>query len=159
MAPGEPAPSWIAQADTLEMLAHQIGVDPMGLATAVQRFNTDVTEFGRDRQFHRGEEPYGRFWGDPDNPAGPNLGTLEKPPFNAVPMLPSTIGTCGGPTIDGRGRVLDIAGQPLGGVYAAGNATAAISGPAYLGPGGTIGPAMVFGVLAGRDAAEALQRD
>jgi 3-oxosteroid 1-dehydrogenase len=108
---------------------------------------------GSDSQFHRGEAPYGRFWGDPDNQPGPNLGTLEKGPFYAVPMLPSNIGTCGGPRIDANGRVLREDGSCVPGLFAAGNATAAISGPAYFGPGGTIGPAIVFGVLAGRTAA------
>jgi succinate dehydrogenase/fumarate reductase flavoprotein subunit len=49
--------------------------------------------------------------------------------------------------------VLRVGGGVVPGLFAAGNATAAISGPAYFGPGGTIGPALVFGVLAGRAAA------
>ena len=118
------------------------------------RFNADVRG-GRDTQFARGEAPYGRFWGDPDNPAGPCLGTIEKPPYYAVEILPSTIGTCAGPRIDGDGRVLHSDGTPVPGLFAAGNATSAVSGPSYFGPGGTIGPAMVFGVLAGRAAAAA----
>lgn len=154
VAPGAPLPDWVYRADSLEGLADAIGVDAAGLAATIEQFNNDVRTQGRDTQFHRGEEPYGQFWGDPENAAGPNLGTLEKPPFHAVPMEPSTIGTCGGPTVDTNGRVLDPRGNPIAGLYAAGNAAAAISGPAYLGPGGTIGPAMVYGVLAGRHAGE-----
>ena len=96
---------------------------------------------GRDREFRRGEEPYGRFWGDPDNAAGPCLGTIEHAPFYAVEVLPSTIGTCGGPRIDPQARVVREDGTPVPGLYAAGNVTSAISGPSYFGPGGTIGPA------------------
>jgi 3-oxosteroid 1-dehydrogenase len=107
-----------------------------------------------DHQFHRGELAYARFWGDEENQPSPNLGTVERAPFFAVEIIPSTIGTCGGPLIDADGRVLNGEGGAVPGLFAAGNATAAMSGPAYFGPGGTIGPAMVFGVLAGRCAAE-----
>jgi hypothetical protein len=44
--------------------------------------------------------------------------------------------------------VLDLDGEPIPGLYAAGNAMAAPSGMAYGGAGGTICPALVFGHLA-----------
>ena len=150
-APGAPVPPWMHCNESVAGLARSIGVDAAGLEQTLARFNADVRA-GHDSEFHRGEEPYGRFWGDPDNRPTPNLGTVEKGPFHAVPMLPSTIGTCGGPRIDAHGRVKRNGGGVITGLFAAGNATAAISGPAYFGPGGTLGPAMVFGVLAGRAA-------
>jgi succinate dehydrogenase/fumarate reductase flavoprotein subunit len=152
VAPGSPLPDWIQAGDDLGALAAAIGVDAAGLQNTIDQFNADVADRGTDSHFHRGEQPYGRFWGDQDNQPTPNLGTLEHPPFHAVSVFPSMIGTCGGPRIDSEGRVLDNDGKPVPGLYAAGNVTAAISGPAYFGPGGTIGPAMVFGVLAGRAA-------
>lgn len=152
VAPGMPAPDWMQCHPDIASLASAIGVDAEGLARTLARFNADVRA-GKDTQFGRGEAPYGQFWGDPDSPSGRNLGTVEKGPFYAVPMIPSNIGTCGGPRIDHDGRVLRAGGGVVPGLFAAGNATAAISGPAYFGPGGTIGPALVFGVLAGRAAA------
>ncbi len=159
VAPGMPLPDWIVSGDTPEDLARYAGIDPAGLVAALEEFNRDVEEAGRDTRFHRGEHPYGRFWGDESNAAGPNLGTLRSAPFHAVPVVPSMIGTCGGPRIDPHGRVLGAEGGAISGLYAAGNASAAVSGPSYFGPGGTIGPAMVFGVLAGRAAAEEIGSD
>jgi hypothetical protein len=40
--PGEHAPAWATQGDTLEDLASKIGVDGAGLVATVDRFNADV---------------------------------------------------------------------------------------------------------------------
>lgn len=154
IAPGMPTPEWMLQGESLDDLARKAGIDPAGLVASIARFNKDVSERGEDSEYHRGTSSYGLFWGDPDNQPAPNLGCVNEGPFYAVPMIPSTIGTCGGPVTDGQGRVLDGAGKPLPGLYAAGNSTAAFSGPSYFGPGGTIGPAMIFGVLAGQHAGQ-----
>jgi hypothetical protein len=51
--------------------------------------------------------------------------------------------------------VLDVDGNPIAGLYAAGNAMASALSMTYGGAGGTLGPAMVFGFLAGAHAAHA----
>jgi succinate dehydrogenase/fumarate reductase flavoprotein subunit len=51
--------------------------------------------------------------------------------------------------------VLDVDGHPIQGLYAAGNTMASAMGMTYGGAGGTLGPAIVFGYLAGRHAAQA----
>jgi 3-oxosteroid 1-dehydrogenase len=53
--------------------------------------------------------------------------------------------------------VLAQDGSVIPGLYAAGNVSAAVMGHTYPGPGGTIGPAIVFGYLAAEDVAR--QRD
>ena len=49
-------------------------------------------------------------------------------------------------------------GSAIPGLYAAGNASAAVMGRTYAGPGATIGPALVFGYLAAEDIASSVVR-
>ena len=83
------------------------------------------------------------------------LRPVAKAPFYAVELRNGTIGTNGGMRIDAEARVLNYSGAPIPGLYAAGNASACVFGGAYPGGGGTIGPAMTFGYIAGRSAATA----
>jgi 3-oxosteroid 1-dehydrogenase len=89
--------------------------------------------------------------GDPGAPH-PNLGPLDQPPDYAVKVLSGTIGTKGGPVTDGVGRVLAPDGQPVSGLYAAGNTAAFWTADGYPGAGATLGAAMTMGYLAGRHA-------
>ena len=52
-------------------------------------------------------------------------------------------------------RVLAADGTPIPGLYACGNDMQSVMNGAYPGPGITLGPALVFGVLAARHAAGA----
>ncbi len=92
--------------------------------------------------------------GDPTS-ALPNLGTVEVGPFTAVRIHPSTVGTKGGALTNSRAEVVDHDGAAIGGLYAAGNAMAAVFGPGISGGGMTIGNAVAWGWLAGRQAAGA----
>ncbi len=74
--PGDPDPDWLPVRDTLEGLATAVGIDPVGLAATVERWNRFVAD-GRDRDFGRGQSAYDRFHGDPSAPH-PNLGTIEQ---------------------------------------------------------------------------------
>jgi predicted oxidoreductase len=83
-----------------------------------------------------------------------------KPP-NAIPKsvqkvvpAPGALDTKGGPVIDERARVLKVSGTPVPGLYGAGNCIPFPAGQAYWGSGGTVGPALAFGYVAGRSAAE-----
>src|SRR3546814_1974554 len=58
--PGAPDPEWLLAHDTLEGLAAAAGIDPVGLADSVQRWNGFVAD-GRDRDYGRGDSLYDRF--------------------------------------------------------------------------------------------------
>ncbi len=150
--PDDPDPEWLAKEDSLAALATRLGIDAGALAATVERWNGFVRE-GKDRDFARGEGYYERWLGDPNAPH-PNLGTLERPPFYALPIGAHSAGTKGGPRTNTRGQVLDVRGSVIAGLYAAGNTMAGISGPGYFGGGGTIGLAMTWGYICGINAAK-----
>ena len=149
--PGAPDPEWLIVADTLDGLASATGIDAVGLSETVERWNRFVAA-GRDRDFGRGDSFYDRFHGDPTAPH-PNLGSIERPPYYSLPVHLGAVGTSGGPRVDVRGRIQHVRDRPIPGLYGAGNAIASPGGPAYFGGGTTIGMALVWGHLAGADAA------
>jgi succinate dehydrogenase/fumarate reductase flavoprotein subunit len=149
--PGAPDPEWLPVGADLEGLAQKVGIDPVGLTATVARWNRFVRD-GCDRDFGRGSSAYDRFHGDPTAPH-PNLGTVEQGPFYALPIHIGTVGTKGGPRVDGDGRVQHVHDRPIPGLYGAGNVIASPAGPAYYGGGTSIGMALVWGRLAGQHAA------
>ncbi|MCP4574694.1 MAG: FAD-binding protein, partial [Deltaproteobacteria bacterium] len=114
--PGEDAPDWIEQANTLEELAKKLGIDPDGLAKHVKRFN-EVAEKGQDPNFQRGESVYDPLWGDWGHKPSTCLGTVEKPPFYAIPVYCGSLGTKGGPKTNSNGQVMDIFNNVIEGLY------------------------------------------
>ena len=154
LAPGTDAPAWIVEAPTLAALAEAIGVPPLALEDTVTRWN-DHAEAGDDPDFGRGRSAHDRWWGDPDfgSDVRATLGPIDSPPYYAVKVHSGALGTKGGPRTDGDARVLDLDGHPIVGLYAAGNVMGSVMGMTYGGAGGTLGPGMVFGFLAGRHAA------
>lgn len=145
---------FLARADSLAELARQVGIDAEGLAATVARFN-GFARTGRDEDFNRGESLSDRYYSDPAATPNPCLAPLEQPPFYAVKVYPGDLGTKGGIVTDAQARALDTAGEPIQGLYAAGNCSASVMGETYPGAGGTIGPAMVFGFLAAEHACAA----
>lgn len=180
--PGMPS-SFVIQADTIPELAQRIderltalrgqqsGGAAVGrevrlapdfvptLQATIQRFN-GFAETGVDLDFHRGEAPIQPAWQGPSR-NGPNrtmYPLAATGPYYALLLGAATLDTCGGPRIDPAGRVLRDDGTPIPGLYGAGNAIASPAGHGYWGAGGTIGPALVFGFLAGQNAARETQR-
>jgi len=154
LTPTDTSPAWLTHADSIENLAAMIGVEPAGIARTVSQWNTYVDQ-GKDADFCRGQSVYDTWAGDAAHRGTPQgtLGKISAPPYYAVEVLSGALGTRGGPRTETHGRVLDTRGQPIKGLYAVGNAMASPTGMVYGGAGGTLGPALVFGYLAGIDAA------
>ncbi|MFF5648596.1 3-oxosteroid 1-dehydrogenase [Streptomyces collinus] len=140
---------------TLDALAASIGVPAAALRTSVNRFNAQARQ-GEDPDFHRGDSAYDHYYTDPSVLPNSCLAPLWLPPYHAFRIVPGDLGTKGGLRTDARARVLREDGSVIPGLYAAGNASAAVMGHSYAGAGSTIGPAMTFGYIAARDIAGVL---
>lgn len=152
--PVDDLPDWVARADDLSVLAEKLGIDGDGLAATVAEFNSHARK-AEDPQFGRGTSVYDRFYGDRTQPgAAATLGPLDTAPFYAVEIQIGALGTNGGPKTDESAQVLDPDGEPIPGFFAAGNVISCPTGSVYAGAGGTLGPALTFGVIAGREAAQ-----
>ena len=148
-------PDWLTSASTLAELANLIGCDGLGLEETVECWNAQAADLD-DGDFHRGKSVNDIHWGDGTKTIAATLGPINKPPYYAVEVRPGALGTKGGPLTNANAQVLDVDGEVIKGLYAAGNAMASAMGMAYGGAGGTLGPCMVFGFIAGKHSAEEL---
>ncbi len=145
---------FLARAPDIDALCDQLGIDKEGLKQTLVRFNGFAVR-GVDEDFHRGEAAFDRYAGDPTNRPNPCLAPITRPPFYALRIYPGDLGAHGGIATDEHARALDETGEPIRGLYAAGNCAASALGGFYPGAGGTIGPAMTFAYIAARHLAGA----
>jgi succinate dehydrogenase/fumarate reductase flavoprotein subunit len=116
-----------------------------------------MSEQGVDADFGRGGTSTERRRSGPpryDGMPNPTMHAFaESGPYYAVVLVPGVLDTKGGPRIDTRARMLRTDGEPVPGLYGAGNAVASPAGQAYWAGGTTLGLAVTFGWIAGVDAA------
>jgi 3-oxosteroid 1-dehydrogenase len=125
--PGDPIPEAVAtRADTLRALAEKLDIDADNFEATIERFN-QLVEKGDDTDFHRGEYPWAvKFTGDKTYP-NPNLGKIDKPPFFGMKLIPTNCGiNAAGLKINKNAQVMSGRGEPIKGLYAAGNSAAHI---------------------------------
>jgi FAD binding domain len=150
------ADGYLVAGDTIEQLAQRLNIDPGNLRETAKRMN-GYAKSGRDLEFARGSTVYQNHNGDASaGGLNPNLGPIATPPFYALRLYPSDIGTSAGLVTDDAARVLDTGDRPIPGLYACGNDMQSIMGGTYPGPGITLGPAIVFAYLAASDATRLL---
>lgn len=149
-----PLPVWpwvrngyLKRGKTLAELATACGIDPAGLASTLKDYNRHARR-GQDPAFGRGDTPYNRANGDPEQRPNPCIAAIEHGPFYAVRVLPGSLGTFAGLATDAHARVLDSDERPITGLYAVGNDMASLMAGRYPSGGITLGPAMTFGYVA-----------
>lgn len=151
--PGTDAPDWMISSETLDQLAEKLNLNANNFIATVNNFNKYV-DLGNDEDFSRGQSEYDSFYGDrSQDGVFSTLGKLNKPPYYAVEINIGALGTNGGASTDASGRVLSASGKIIEGLYTVGNAMAGSTGSVYAGAGGTLGPALTYGFLAGKHAA------
>jgi hypothetical protein len=143
--------NYLYEARSVEALARVTGVDEEGLGQTVRRHN-EFARTGVDADFGKGGNPYDLANGDAAHRPNPCLGPIETPPFYAVRVEPTPLGTSLGLLTDEHARVLGRDGQPVPGLYAAGNDMHSVMGGEYPGAGAQLGPGMTFAYLAARHA-------
>lgn len=126
---------------TLEAIARRVGIDPAALAATVERYNHFVRN-GTDEEFGRTglSSGYGKRV------------ELKRGPWYAYPSTSGLIATYCGVTVDTETRVLDVFGEPIAGLFSAGEMTGGFHGVAYM-TGSSLGKCVIFGRIAGRNAA------
>jgi 3-oxosteroid 1-dehydrogenase len=170
--PGEEAPHVIEGA-TLEELADNLAarlerlsehtdgfrLEPGfadGLKASVERFNRFAAQ-GKDEDFQRGESITDLNFAPPPRPENDKNPTMfplaDRGPYYAVILGATMLDTKGGPRINTKGQIIKADGTPIPGLYGAGNCIASPAGEAYWGGGGTLGPALTFGYVAGVNVA------
>jgi succinate dehydrogenase/fumarate reductase flavoprotein subunit len=146
------------RADTISQLASRINVNPAGLDKTIADWNK-MCETGPHSEFDRRRRGrHQTFVGD-SSARHPNVGPIVLPPFYAIAIYPGDAGTKGGLLTDELSRVVRPDHSVIPGLYAAGNATASVMGPASPAAGVTIGPAMTFAYIAVRDIYERKQSE
>ncbi|WP_433502064.1 FAD-dependent oxidoreductase [Pseudonocardia halophobica] len=121
---------WIGRGTTPGEAGAAVGMpDPASLDDAVTGYNAVCAA---------GEDPLGR--------APETLIPLE-PPYYCVPLYPGGSNTSGGPVRDAGGRVLDPYGEPVPGLFAAGELGQPV-GMLYPADGANLSEAFCFGRIA-----------
>jgi succinate dehydrogenase/fumarate reductase flavoprotein subunit len=146
------ASGYLQTAPTIADLATKLGTP--GLEATVARCNR-FAETGVDEDFGKGGNLYDRTNGDASVKPNPCLGPIVRPPFCAVAVYPTPLGTGLGLRTDRQARVCDSAGVPIAGLYACGNDMHPAFGCEYPGAGAQLGQGMTFAWLAARHAARA----
>ncbi|MDR0880180.1 MAG: FAD-dependent oxidoreductase [Clostridioides sp.] len=127
------------------------------LKDTIEKFN-GYARSGDDKDFNRGNYTYDREWTTfpptvpgvqwpPEDSKNITMYPIGEGPYYAIILAAGTLDTNGGPVIDSKGRILDWSGNPIEGLYGAGNCIASPTANAYWGAGSTIGPAMTFGYI------------
>ncbi|MBV7407379.1 FAD-dependent oxidoreductase [Maritimibacter sp. DP1N21-5] len=150
-AKAHPAPNWAADrlagfaangklksAATLAELAEELGIRAGALEATAEHYSEDARA-GVDSQYFK---------------AATHLRPVETGPFYGARIRPAVVCWTGtGLRIDAEARVLGLDNRPIPALFAAGETTGGFAGPCYAGGGASVGSAVIFGRVAGGNAA------
>lgn len=128
---------YVTAGETIEELAEKINLPAETLAQTVTTWNEEVanqddTAFGRTTAMEH---------------------DLSKPNYYAIKIAPGIHYTMGGIKINTNTEVVDKDGQPITGLYAAGEVTGGLHGENRIG-GNSVAEIIIFGRQAGQQAAK-----
>lgn len=130
----------LRRAETLAELAQSLGMAPTALQAEVARWNA-ACDAGVDQDHGRRPE---------------TMMPLREAPYYAAEVWPLVINTQGGPVHDADQRVIDVFGEPIEGLYAAGE-LGSVFGHVYV-AGGNLAECVVGGRNAARHLTGQLAR-
>ena len=126
----------VLKADTVEGLAEQMGVPAGNLKAALDTWNADMAETGKDSQF-------------PTRACG--LEPIDEAPFYATRNYDYNLGAVGGLRVDpATCGVLDTDGEPILHLFAAGQVVGGFMGSYYPGTGTGVLATVSMGRTAGK---------
>ena len=123
------------QGDTIEDLAKQLDIDPATLADTLNKWNQYVAD--------QNDPDFGRTTGMEEN--------LTQAPYYAIKIAPGIHHTMGGVHIDTSARVIDVNGNVIPGLFAAGEVCGGVHGGNRIG-GNAVADIVVFGRIASESA-------
>jgi fumarate reductase flavoprotein subunit len=128
----------LTMADSIAELAGKVGIPADALVDTIEKHNRYLTE-GKDPEFGK--------------PITKAMTPMIKGPFYAVAQWPAIHHTMGGLRINDKAQVIDVFGEVIPKLYAAGEITGGVHGSNRLGGNATT-DAVVFGRVAGKNAAK-----
>ena len=126
----------VVQGETIEDLAGQLDIEPAVLAETLANWNKYVA--------NQNDEEFGRTTGMEAD--------LSVAPYYAIKIAPGIHHTMGGVHINTAAQVIDVNGEPIPGLFAAGEVTGGVHGGNRVG-GNAVADIVVFGGIAGENAA------
>ncbi|MDR0347398.1 MAG: FAD-dependent oxidoreductase [Coriobacteriales bacterium] len=129
----------VVEAQTIEELAEKLQVPASAFVATVKRYN-ELCAKGEDEDF--GKESY-------------RMLPIDTPPYRGTTIGGELLCTIDGLRINEKIQVVDAQGEPIEGLYAAGNDSGGFFANNYpeLIPGVNMGRGITFGFLAGQNAA------
>ncbi len=134
----------VFKGQTIGEAAAKAGLDPKVVEATVKAYNSDIEKYGEDRVFGRKHQ------------AGEmgKLRPINKPPFYVFPGTAVLLATYCGVKINEKTEVIDVFGNKIPGLYAAGEVTGGFHGKTYM-SGTAFIKGLVFGYVAANTVVQA----